>query len=285
VNDIALAIRHSCSMKFGICNEIFQGWAIEDTFTYAAKAGYDLVEIAPFTLAPSVVEISHARRAELRTSAARAGIGISGLHWVLVQTEGLHLTSPDSTVRERTTRYFIDLVECCADLGGTRIVLGSPKQRNIGEGVTGEQAWAWATETLRDPVKRAADRGVVICFEPLAPSETNFINRAADAIRFADQFASPGCSVILDVKAMCGEQKPIPQIIRESAGKFSYFHANDRNLKGPGFGEIDFHPIADALRETGYDGTVSVEVFDFTEGPEVIATKSIEYLRKVFTPA
>ena len=33
-------------MKFGICNEIFQGWKIEDTFAYAAKAGYDAVEIA-----------------------------------------------------------------------------------------------------------------------------------------------------------------------------------------------------------------------------------------------
>ncbi|MEY5015903.1 MAG: hypothetical protein RIS92_2261, partial [Verrucomicrobiota bacterium] len=34
-------------MKFGICNEIFQGWSIDDTFDRAAKAGYDVVEIAP----------------------------------------------------------------------------------------------------------------------------------------------------------------------------------------------------------------------------------------------
>lgn len=272
-------------MKFGICNEIFQDWKIEDTFTYAAKAGYDLVEIAPFTLAGSVTEISPARRLELRDAAARAGIGISGLHWVLVKTEGLHLTSPDASVRQRTGRYFTELVDCCADLGGTRIVLGSPKQRNIGDGISYEQAWAWAAGTLRDAVKRAEDRRVVICFEPLAPAETNFVNTAAEGIRFAAQFASPAMSILLDVKAMCGEEKPIPQIIRESAGQFEYFHANDRNLKGPGFGEIDFHPIATALREAAYDGIVSVEVFDFTEGPEVIATKSIEYLRKTFGAA
>ena len=269
-------------MKFGICNEIFQGWTLDDTFAYAAKAGYDLVEIAPFTVAKSVTGISPTRRAEIRDLAAHAGIGISGLHWVLVQTEGLHLTSPDGAVRQRTSDYFCDLVKCCADLGGNRIVLGSPKQRNVGEGFTHEQARAWAIETLRDSVKHAEDRGVVICFEPLAPVETNFINTAADGIRFAAEFASPAMSIILDVKAMCAEEKPIPQIIRESAGNFAYFHANDRNLKGPGFGEIDFHPIAAALRETGYNGTVSVEVFDFTEGPEVIADKSIQYLRKVF---
>lgn len=271
-------------MKFGICNEIFQDWSIDDTFTYAAKAGYDLVEIAPFTLAGSVMEISPARRVEIRDSAARAGIGISGLHWVLVKTEGLHLTSPDSGVRERTARYFSELVNCCADLGGDRIVLGSPKQRNVGEGISYEQAWEWATDSLRDAVKCAEDRGVVICFEPLAPNETNFVNTAEGGIRFAEGFRSKAMSIILDVKAMCAEVKPIPQIIRESAGKFQYFHANDRNLKGPGFGEIDFRPIAAALRDAAYDGVVSVEVFDFTEGAEVIATKSIEYLRATFRP-
>ena len=128
-------------MQFGICNEIFQGWSIDDTFTFAAKAGYDLVEIAPFTIANSVTEISAAQRSGLRDAAARAGIGISGLHWVLVKTEGLHLTSPDSAVRRNTARYFTDLVDCCAAVGGTRIVLGSPKQRNVGEGIAYEQAW------------------------------------------------------------------------------------------------------------------------------------------------
>ena len=269
-------------MKFGICNEIFQGWSIGDTFGFAAQAGYDLVEVAPFTLANSVAEISAAQRMELRDAAARAGIGISGLHWVLVKTEGLHLTSPDAAVRQRTSAYFEELVDCCADVGGTRIVLGSPKQRNVGEGIAYEQAWAWAAGALRDAVKRAEDRGVVICFEPLAPNETNFINTAAEGIRFAEQFASPAMSIILDVKAMCAEEKPIPQIIRESAGRFAYFHANDVNLKGPGFGDIDFTPIAAALREARYDGIVSVEVFKFDEGPEVIATQSREYLRRLF---
>ena len=269
-------------MQFGICNEIFQGWTLPDTFAYAARAGYDLVEIAPFTIAKYVTEISAAQRVEIRDAAAHAGVGIAGLHWVLVQTEGLHLTSPDRDIRERTSHYLTELVKCCADFGGTRIVLGSPKQRNFGEGITFDRACRWAHDTISDSVKHAEDRGVVICFEPLAPSETNFINTAAEGIRFAAQFASPAMSIILDVKAMCAEEKPIPQIIRESAGRFAYFHANDANLKGPGFGDIDFTPIAAALRDAHYDGTVSVEVFKFDEGPEIIATQSREYLRRVF---
>jgi sugar phosphate isomerase/epimerase len=269
-------------MQFGICNEIFQGWSLDDTFAYAKQAGYDIVEIAPFTIAKSVADISPAERQRIRDGAARAGIGISGLHWVLVQAEGKYLTHPDAAIRANTADYFVQLVDCCADLGGTRIIVGSPKQRNVMDGVTYEQAWEWATAVFRDAIRRAEDRGVVICFEPLAPSETNFVNTAEEGRKFAAQFASPAMSIILDVKAMSSEQKPVPQVIRESAGKFAYFHANDANLKGPGFGDVDFHPIAAALRDAGYNGTVSVEVFKFDEGPEVIATESRNYLRKVF---
>jgi sugar phosphate isomerase/epimerase len=269
-------------MKFGICNEIFQGWSLEETFVYAREAGYDFVEIAPFTLAKSVHDLSATERARIRGLAEQAGIGISGLHWVLVQAEGKYLTHPEAAIRRETASYFEALVECCADLGGTRIIVGSPKQRNVLEGVTQEQAWDWATEVFRPAVQRAEQCGVVLCFEPLAPSETNFINTAAEARRFAAQYASPAMSVILDVKAMSSEPTPIPQIIRESAGQFAYFHANDANLKGPGFGDVDFTPIAAALREASYDGIVSVEVFKFEEGPQAIATQSRAYLRKTF---
>jgi len=269
-------------MKFAICNEIFQGWNLEATFLHAAKTGYDAVEIAPFTVAKSVTGPSANERQAIRDAAARAGIAISGIHWVLAQTEGLHLTHPDESVREKTSRYLCDLVDFCADLGGGIMVFGSPKQRNILDGVTPREAWTWATAAFREAVARAEKRAVTICFEPLSSAETNFINTAAEAIQFVQQFDSPHCRILLDVKAMCAEPKPIPQIIRDSWPHFAYFHANDRNLKGPGFGNVDFKPIAAALKEVGYDGCVSVEVFNFDEDPEVIAAKSLEYLQKVF---
>ncbi len=272
-------------VKFAICNEIFQGWSLEKTFGYVAQAGYDAVEIAPFTIASRVTDISSEQRRHIREAARQARIGISGIHWVLMQTEGLHLTHPDETVRRRTGLYFSELVKFCADIGGEFIIVGSPKQRNLMEGVTFDQGIHWAGSVFEDPVKLAEDRGVTICFEPLAPSETNFINTAAQAVEFAQRLSSPNFKILLDVKAMCSEAKSIPQIIRESSPYFAYFHANDRNLKGPGFGDVDFYPIADALEQAGYGGYVSVEVFVFDEGPEVIASRSLEHLKRCFNAA
>jgi sugar phosphate isomerase/epimerase len=272
-------------MKFAICNEIFQGWKIEDIFGYAAKLGYDAVEIAPFTLANSVTDISEMDRKQLREAAARHGIEIAGIHWVLVKPEGLYINHPDPRIRARTANYFCELVDFCADLGGTRMVVGSPKQRNLLPNVSPTQGREWALETFRDAVARAATRKVTICFEPLGPTETNFINTAAEAIEFVERLPSSHFQIILDVKAMCSESKPIPQVIRESWPHFAHFHANDLNLKGPGSGVVDFKPIAAALKEVGYSGFVSVEVFNFEDGAEAIATKSLAYLQQVFGDA
>ncbi|HNQ87226.1 MAG TPA: sugar phosphate isomerase/epimerase family protein [Verrucomicrobiota bacterium] len=269
-------------MKFAICNEIFRGWDLPRTMAFAAQTGYDALEIAPFTLTKDVTRVDPARRAWIRHEADRAGIAVSGIHWVLVDTIGLHLTHPDPAVRSLTRDYFIALVDFCADIGGHTIVVGSPKQRSLLPEVTPAQGADWALEVFRDAVRRAEDRDVTLCVEPLAPEETNFLNTAADAIAFIQRLPSPRFKIILDVKAMCSESKPIPDIIRSSWPHFAYVHANDRNLEGPGFGDVDFRPIAAALRDVGYDGTVSVEVFKFDPGPEAIAQRSLACLRAAF---
>src|SRR5439155_16519235 len=91
-------------MKFAICNEIYQGWKLEDTFAHAARLGYAGVEIAPFTLANSVNDISAAERQRIRDLAARSPIAIVGLHWLLVKPEGLYMNHTDSSIRERTAK-------------------------------------------------------------------------------------------------------------------------------------------------------------------------------------
>lgn len=266
-------------MRFAICNELFAGWELRRVLQFCKELGYHAVEIAPFTLAESVEVISPDERASIRRMAQEIGIEIAGLHWLLVKPAGLHLTTSDAETRRRTAEYLVSLAHFCADVGGKVLVLGSPKQRSIPEGSTLEQAWERAIDTLRPAVKAAEERGVTWCIEPLSPAETDFLNRAEDAIRFAQSLNSPAARIILDVKAMSSEQKPIPQIIRDSAGWFAHFHANDPNLKGPGMGDVDFVPILRALKEVAYSGYVSVEVFDYSDGAERIAEVSIQNLR------
>ena len=270
-------------MKFGICNEVFEGWSIDDSIRFVAETGYDAIEIAPFTLAQYVTQVPISERDRIRKLAVDNGIVISAIHWVLIKTEGLYMTHTDPVIRQRTSDYFCELVDFCSDLGAEKIVVGSPKLRNLLPGVSFEQALELARETFMPAVKHAEDKKVTICFEPLAPSETDFINTAEEATNFVGQFDSDSFKIILDVKAMCSELKSIPEIIKDSHPNFAYFHCNDANLKGPGFGEVDFLPIFKALKEVKYNGFASVEVFDFEEGAEKISKDSLNYMKEVLS--
>src|SRR5512136_1313296 len=100
-------------MRFAICNEIYQDWKLEEVLAHAAHLGYAGVEIAPFTLANSVTDISAAERQRTRELAARHQIAIVGLHWLLVKPEGLYLNHTDAGIRSRTAKYFVELVDFC----------------------------------------------------------------------------------------------------------------------------------------------------------------------------
>jgi sugar phosphate isomerase/epimerase len=273
-------------MKFAICNEMFGEAPFADVFSTIRKLGYKGVEIAPFTLAPQDVPFD-ARRVpaekivEVRAQAEEAGLEIIGLHWLLAKTEGFYLTSPDPTVRRHTAEYLRALVELCADLGGKVMVLGSPQQRNLQERVSYADGEAYAAEVLHGAVAACHQFGVTLALEPLGPAEGNFMLTAASGIHLAKLVNSPHCKLHLDVKAMSSEGQPIADIIRASRDWTIHFHANDRNLYGPGMGEVEFEPIFAALQETNYDGWVSVEVFKYDPSPDEIARKSIEYMQKV----
>jgi len=266
-------------MKFAICNETFLDWPFDKAFAFAAECGYTGIEIAPFTMAPDAREVTAAQRSEVRRQAEVAGLEVVGLHWLLAKTNGYYLTTPDEEVRRRTAAYIQELARLCRDLGGSRMVFGSPQQRNILPGVTPEQAMNFAAEVVIETLPVLEETGVTLCIEPLAPADGNFLNTAADAVQLIEQIAHPNCRLILDCKAMSGEPTPIPELIRRHRQLLAHFHANDPNLQGPGFGELDFVPIFAALGEVDYRGWVSVEVFDYTPGVERLAKESIENMR------
>ncbi|MGI8978931.1 MAG: sugar phosphate isomerase/epimerase family protein [Pirellulaceae bacterium] len=268
-------------MRLAICNETFQDWPLEKAFAFASELGYTGIEFAPFTIATSAYDISSAKRDEVRRQADDAGLEVVGLHWLLAKTTGYYLTTPDDAVRKATADYLGELARLCRDLGGRVMVLGSPMQRNLLPGVSHAQGMELAADCIGRALPVLEECSVTLAVEPLGPVEGNFLNTADLGKQLCEMIGSPHCRLHLDVKAMSTEAKPIPQIIRECASLVEHFHANDPNRRGPGMGEVDFHPIFQALAEIDYRGWVSVEVFDYEPGPERLARESMEYMEKV----
>jgi len=271
------------SIKISICNELFQGWPIEKVFEYIAKLGYDGVEIAPFTLADSVTEISSKRRKEIRLAAEENGIEIIGLHWLLLKPEGLYINHPDEFIRIQTQEYIEALIHFCADLGGKILVHGSPHQRTIQEGWNAKDSWDYAKETFKVSLKAAQQRNVIYCIEPLAPALTNFINTVEEAVRLVKEIRHPNFKMVFDCRSASASEKSLTgALIRAlESGYLRHVHVNDANGMGPGFGETEFLPVLRTLIKNGYRGYISVEVFRFDPDPQTIASRSIGYLKTI----
>lgn len=268
-------------MKFGTCNEYFEDWPLEQVFDYAAELGYDGVEVAPFTLAPSVDEIPDSRRRELRRAAAAAGVDIIGLHWLLISPEGLYTNHVDDAIRHRTRDYFQSLIRFCGDLGGKVMIIGSPKQRNVQEGWDYQETWERTRRVFEECAPLAESNDVHLCIEPLSRDQTNFITTAAEARKMVADVGHPNFQTMVDVCSGSDEERSVPQLLRDSGSHLYHVHLNDANKRGPGFGDTDFVSVLRTLKELNYDRYVSVEVFDFEPDPRTIAAGSIKYLRGI----
>jgi sugar phosphate isomerase/epimerase len=267
-------------MRYAICNETFQGWDWERTCTHVAELGYQGIEIAPFTLNDDVRAIGPGARAELIRAAHRTGLDIVGLHWLLVSPKGLSITTQDEAVRTETATYLAALADFCADVGGKILVLGSPAQRRIPPGDDAEVAADRLEQCLQPVLERAEKQGLTLCLEPLPPPEADFILNLRQAVDLVKRFQHPALRTIFDVKSASSEGVPLPELIQEFAPWIAHVHANDANRRGPGFGDTDFFPVLNALRQIGYNGYVSIEVFDYSPDPTTIARQGLAYLRR-----
>jgi len=267
-------------MRLSLCNEVLGALPFEEQCQLAALLGYEGLEIAPFTLAesPELINASEAKR--LRGVVESSGLAVTGLHWLLVKPRGLSVTTPDAAVRRRTLEVVTRLIALCAELGGTVLVHGSPKQREVPAGERREVALGRLRDFLAVVADVAARLGVVYCIEPLSP----LVNTVAEAAALVREIDRPSLRTMIDCSAAGqSESQSVPELIDTwlPTGLVAHVQVNDPNGRAPGQGEMRFAPIFAALKRNGYDGTLAVEPFDYVPDGPGAAAFAAGYLRGI----
>ena len=251
---------------------------------YAAKLGYDGLEIAPYTLSEEPHRMGAARIAAARAAAEDAGIAVTGLHWLLVKPAGLSISTKDDAVRQKTVDVMLALIDTCAELGGKYLVHGSPQQRRVEAGETRAAAMERAHASFAAVAERAEKAGVVYCIEALAAESTPLINTLDEANAMVQRIGSPAVRTMLDCSAAGRmEKEPLGALVERwvPKGVIAHVQVNDRNRRGPGQGEQRFAPLFSALLRHGYAGDIAVEPFDYVPDGPGAAARAIGYLRGI----
>src|SRR5205807_948923 len=197
-----------------LCNEVIAPMPFPSQCVYAAKLGYDGLEIAPYTLSDEPHRLGSAQLAAARAAAADAGIAITGLHWLLHKPAGLSISTRDDAVRRRSIDVMLALIDQCAELGGRYLVHGSPHQRRIDPGETRAAAMRRAEECFAAAAERAGKAGVTYCIEALAPDQTPLINSVEEAAAIVAKIDKPSLRTMLDCSAAArSEKEPLSALV------------------------------------------------------------------------
>jgi len=271
-------------VRIALCNEVIAPMPFPQQCEYAAKLGYDGLEIAPYTLSDEPHRLGSAQIAAARAAAEDAGVAVTGLHWLLIKPAGLSISSKDEKVRKRTIDVMLALIDQCAELGGRYLVHGSPHQRRVDPGETRAAALARARDSFAAIAERAQKAGVVYCIEPLSSEQTPLINTLDEASRMVEEIGSPAVRSMLDCSSAGRmEKEPLNALVERwlPKGVIAHVQVNDRNRRGPGQGEQRFAPLFASLKKHGYRGDVAVEPFDYVPDGPGAAARAIGYIKGI----
>jgi D-psicose/D-tagatose/L-ribulose 3-epimerase len=272
----------SFTFRHAICNEAFDKWDFRDACKTMRKAGYTGIEIAPFTLAEDPATVSPAKRAEYKQIIADEGLAFVGLHWLMASPKGLHVTTPDTAVRDRSWFHVRNLIGLCADLGPNGVmVFGSPHQRTSTGGLTRQQATRNYVEGLVSVAPHAADRGVTILIEALPIGQSDVVQTLEEAVALVKEINSPAIRTMFDTHNAIDEIEPHAVLLDRYYDFIRHVHVNELDGRHCGQADYDFAPILEVLKRRNYADWVSLEAFDFAPGGEAIANQSIRHLESV----
>ncbi|MCY3991801.1 MAG: sugar phosphate isomerase/epimerase [Caldilineaceae bacterium] len=221
---------------------------INVTVRRLARYGYKSIEISG---EPDVFDTK-----ELRTILAENGIACWGA--VSLMFEGRDLIHADESVRATSINYLNDCITMVKELDGYEMTVVPSQVGKVSPMDTPEQEWVWAVESLKEVYDHSQKEGIRIALEPLNRFETNFLNRADQAVLLSQEVGAD-CGVCLDTFHLNIEEADMLEAIRNSKERLVDFHVADNNRMACGMGALDWPLIVNTLKEIGYDGALTVE--------------------------
>lgn len=242
---------------------------LEQLAWQCAGMGYDGIELA--LRSADQVNLP-ALKKELRAAGMEVPCVSTGQVFAV---DRLYFTHPDQAVRAAAVRRVREMILLAAELGA---MVNTGRVRGpLGDGEPPELARSRYLESLERCAETALAVGVTLLIEPVNRYELNFVNTCAQAVDLIRCSGLDCLRVMPDLFHMNIEEADFGAAFQSAGPWIGYVHVADSNRLAPGWGHLPLAAILDRLRQTGYDGYLTVEALP-EPTPEAAARQAATFL-------
>nr|WP_278276518.1 sugar phosphate isomerase/epimerase family protein [Anaerotruncus rubiinfantis] len=241
---------------------------LETFFREAKTAGAQTIEFRP---PDEAMQLNPLQIRKIRSLAADNDLE---LMFCFAYPPDADMRDADPQVRRRAVEHLKRGIYAARELGGTELggVLYSSWPTRFDDGMlTREDKYDRTQRSLdciREVIPVAEECGMPLNLEVLNRYENYVINTVAQGVEFCQQINSEYCKLLLDVYHMNIEEDDLCGAITTAKGYIGHFHVSEPNRMIPYHtARIDWDAVGRALRDTGYDGTVTIEAVVSFDGP------------------
>jgi sugar phosphate isomerase/epimerase len=275
-------------MRLAFSSNAYLKYSFDETATRIAEHGYQGLELlADVPHAWPAGLLDQQKRGILR-SMERTGLSFSNVNAFMMNAVNDYrqpywypsFIEPDEFYRRVRIDHTRRALSLCAELGAPHVTTepGGP----LAPGQSRAEAIDLFVEVLKPLAEHAHDRGVMLLIEP----EPGLLLETTDQyLEVAERVNSPSLGLNFDVGHAYCVSEDIPAAIAKLAPHIRHYHLEDiastrvHHHMVPGTGAIDFAEVITAIRRTGYDGWLTVELYPFLEDPDAAARGALEVLR------
>ena len=231
-------------MKIGFCAKL-------DRIGEVAEAGFDYIE-PPVSAAAAWTEEEFEKNLALVKSAP---IPVPSFN--VMFPGDIALLAPDAD-DQRIAGYLRGAFARVRELGGRVAVFGSGKSRKRPDSLPYPEAFRRLTAITHLIGDIAGQYGITVAIEPLNRGETNMINSVAEGACLAAAADHPQVKLLADYYHIAVEGQPPEDVAR--VGGIAHCHIATLNgRRAPLEAEAGFKTLFAAMKQTGYNGLISVE--------------------------
>jgi sugar phosphate isomerase/epimerase len=246
-------------MRIAISNIAWDVSEDEQIAELLSKYQVDAIDIAPGKYFPDPAKATDADIAKIKAYWADKGIEITGMQSLLFGTQGLNVFGSGQSQREML-EHLGSVARIGAGLGATRLVFGSPKNRDR-TGLSDEQALNIAKDFFTKLGNIAGDQGVIFSLEPNPTCYgANFMTTAQETYDAVSAINHPAIKMQLDTGAITINKEPMLEVLAYSLNQIGHVHISEPSLAVVGDSHADHASYAKAIKAYLSTPLVSIEM-------------------------